>query len=50
VQHENALYHLLTGRAPFAAGSLEETLNQVLHQDPVSLRLLNPAVPRDCDA
>jgi WD40 repeat protein/tRNA A-37 threonylcarbamoyl transferase component Bud32/tetratricopeptide (TPR) repeat protein len=43
------LYHLLTGRAPFAAGSLEETLNQVLHQDPVSLRLLNPAVPRDLD-
>jgi len=41
------LYHLLTGRAPFAAGSLEETLNQVLHQDPISVRLLNPAVPRD---
>jgi serine/threonine protein kinase len=41
------LYHLLTGRAPFAAGSLEEALHQVLHQDAVSLRLLNPAVPRD---
>jgi WD40 repeat protein/predicted Ser/Thr protein kinase len=41
------LYHLLTGRAPFAAGSLQVTLEQMLHQDPVSLRLLNPAVPRD---
>jgi WD40 repeat protein/tetratricopeptide (TPR) repeat protein/predicted Ser/Thr protein kinase len=43
------LYHLLTGRAPFAAASLEATLHQMLHQDPVSLRLLNPAVPRDLD-
>jgi WD40 repeat protein/tetratricopeptide (TPR) repeat protein/tRNA A-37 threonylcarbamoyl transferase component Bud32 len=43
------LYHLVSGRAPFAAGSLEETLNQVLNQDPVSLRLLNPSVPRDLD-
>jgi eukaryotic-like serine/threonine-protein kinase len=43
------LYHLLTGRAPFAAGSLEETLDQVLHQDPPSVRLLNPAVPRDLE-
>jgi len=43
------LYHLLTGRAPFAAASLEETIQQVLQRDPVSVRLLNPAVPRDLE-
>ena len=43
------LYHLLTGRAPFAAPSLEETIQQVLQRDPVSVRLLNPAVPRDLE-
>lgn len=43
------LYHLLTGRAPFAASTLEETIQQVLQRDPVAVRLLNPAVPRDLE-
>ncbi|MBN2506369.1 MAG: serine/threonine protein kinase [Verrucomicrobia bacterium] len=43
------LYHLLTGRAPFAGLSIEATIDAMLHQDPVSVRLLNPAVPRDLD-
>ncbi len=43
------LYHLLTGRPPFQAESLAQTLDQVLHADPVSPRLLNPSVPRDLE-
>ena len=41
------LYFILTTRAPFAAGSLHETLRQVLTCDPVAPRLLNPEIPRD---
>ncbi len=43
------LYHLLTGRPPFLAGTLAEVLQQVLHREPVPLRQLNPAVPRDLE-
>jgi predicted Ser/Thr protein kinase len=43
------LYHLLAGRPPFVGGTLSETLDQVFHHDPVSLRLLNPTVPRDLE-
>jgi WD40 repeat protein len=43
------LYHLLTGRAPFQAATLTETLDLVLHTEPVELRLLNPAAPRDLE-
>ena len=43
------LYHLLTGRPPFGAGSVAETLKQVESQEPVSLQLLNPAVPLDLE-
>jgi serine/threonine protein kinase len=43
------LYHLLTGRPPFAAASLASTITQVLHAEPVSPRLLNPSVPRDLE-
>lgn len=43
------LYFLITGRAPFAADSLEGTLRLVLAAEPVAPRLLNPAVPRDLE-
>jgi eukaryotic-like serine/threonine-protein kinase len=44
------LFHLLTGRAPFVGASAAETLTQVLQQEPLSPRLLNPAVPLDLAA
>jgi tetratricopeptide (TPR) repeat protein len=43
------LYHVLTGRPPFVAETLEETLFQVLNLEPVSPRLLNGSVPRDLE-
>jgi len=44
------LFHLLTGRSPFVGASAAETLTQVLQQEPLSPRLLNPAVPVDLAA
>jgi hypothetical protein len=43
------LYHLLTGRPPFMAATLEETLLQSLNMDAIPVRLLNPGVPRDLE-
>lgn len=43
------LYHLLTGRAPFVAETMEATLVQVLHVEPVPVRRLNPDVPVDLE-
>ncbi len=43
------LYHLLTSRPPFRAASLTETLTQVVEQEPVSPRQLNPAIDLDLD-
>ncbi len=40
------LYHMLTGRPPFQGGSPVETIMLVLEQDPIPLRLSNPAVDR----
>ncbi len=43
------LYHLLTGRPPFVGESVEATLRQLLHQDPVAPRLLDAAIPADLE-
>jgi hypothetical protein len=43
------LYHLLTGRPPFQAETIEEVLLLLRDTDPVSLRLLNGSVPRDLE-
>jgi WD40 repeat protein len=43
------LYHLLTGRPPLLADSVAQTLRLVVEGDPVSPRLLNPALSRDLD-
>jgi tRNA A-37 threonylcarbamoyl transferase component Bud32 len=44
------LYAALTGRPPFQAARPIDTLLQVLENDPVSPRKINPAVPRDLEA
>ncbi len=43
------LYALLTGRPPFQAASVMDTLLMVIADDPVPLRRLNASVPRDLD-
>jgi tetratricopeptide (TPR) repeat protein len=42
-------YELLTGRVPFAAASPIGILQQVLDDDPVPPRRLNPTLPRDLE-
>lgn len=44
------LYECLTGRPPFRAASVLETLEQVRSQEPVPPRFLLPKVPRDLEA
>ncbi|NBO91382.1 MAG: serine/threonine protein kinase [Planctomycetia bacterium] len=44
------LYECLTGRPPFQAATTVETVLQVLHEDPVAPREINPAIPRDLEA
>jgi tetratricopeptide (TPR) repeat protein len=43
------LYELLTGRPPFKAESALETVLQVLHEEPVPPRRLQPKLPRDLE-
>jgi tetratricopeptide (TPR) repeat protein len=41
------LYHLLTGRPPFVAQTVQATLAKVLQSEPLAPRALNEAVPQD---
>jgi formylglycine-generating enzyme required for sulfatase activity len=43
------LYECLTGRPPFKAATLAETLLQVLSEEPASVRQLQPGVPADLE-
>jgi hypothetical protein len=43
------LYELLTGRPPFRAATDLETILQVLSEEPVAPRLLQPKLPRDLE-
>jgi serine/threonine-protein kinase len=43
------LYELLTGRPPFRAPTVLETLEQVRSRDPVPPRQLQPSTPRDLE-
>jgi predicted Ser/Thr protein kinase len=43
------LYYLLTIRPPFQGETVAQTLSMVTNSEPLSPRLLNPAVPRDLE-
>jgi len=43
------LYHVLTSRPPFQASNIAETIRQVLDEEPIPPRRLNPAIDRDLE-
>jgi serine/threonine protein kinase len=43
------LYSALTGRPPFKGATVMETINQVIHDEPVPPSRLQPGVPRDLE-
>lgn len=43
------LYYLLTGRPPFQAETVAQTLNLVANTESLPPRMLNPGVPRDLE-
>jgi eukaryotic-like serine/threonine-protein kinase len=43
------LYHLVTGRPPFQGETITEVLQQVLNNEPLAPRLLQPSLPRDLE-
>ena len=43
------LYHLLTGKPPFGAANVHETIRQVIEAEPVAPRVLNANVPKDLE-
>jgi eukaryotic-like serine/threonine-protein kinase len=44
------LYQIVTGRAPFVSDSVLETLEQVVHCDPLQPRVLKPDLPIDLES
>lgn|GEM_PF-5224921 len=43
------LYHCVAGRPPFLGQTIADTLNHVVHGEPVRLRMLVPGVSRDLE-
>lgn len=43
------LYHALTGRPPFQGENIPDVLRQVMDEEPLPPRRLNPSIPRDLE-
>ncbi|GIW80305.1 MAG: hypothetical protein KatS3mg105_2112 [Gemmatales bacterium] len=43
------LYYALTGRAPFEGSNAIETIQQLVHEEPLPPRRLRPGIPRDLE-